>query len=76
MMMMAANLVGFVVGVEGVSFFASQLFGTFEGRFLSVRFIVSCLISDPAPDPLPGVRFLVGVVFCLFIGAQLMFEYR
>jgi len=53
MMMMAANLVGFVVGVEGVSFFASQLFGTFE-----------------------GVRFLIGVVFCLFVGAQLMFEYR
>ncbi|EDR04007.1 uncharacterized protein LACBIDRAFT_191382 [Laccaria bicolor S238N-H82] len=53
MMMMAANLVGFVVGVEGVSFFAKQLFGTVE-----------------------GVRFLVGVVFCLFVGAQLMFEYR
>ena len=27
-------MLGFVVGVEGVSFFASQLFGTFEGGFL------------------------------------------
>ena len=28
------QMLGFVVGVEGVSFFASQLFGTFEGGFL------------------------------------------
>jgi hypothetical protein len=48
-MMMAANLVGFVVGVEGVSFFASQLFGTFEGGFCSVHCIL--IESDPAPDP-------------------------
>jgi hypothetical protein len=52
-MMMAANLVGFVVGTDGVSFFFSQLFGTLEG----VRFMVLCFV-------------------CLFIGVQLMFEYR
>jgi hypothetical protein len=52
-MMMAANLVGFVVGIEGVSFFASQLFGTFEGGwgfFCSVHCIL--IDSDPAPRPL------------------------
>ena len=27
------QMLGFVVGVEGVSFFASQLFETFEGGF-------------------------------------------
>ena len=53
LMMMAANLVGFVVGTEGVRFFFSELFGTLEG----VRFMVLCFI-------------------CLFIGVQLMFEYR
>jgi hypothetical protein len=35
MMMMAANLVGFVVGTDGVTFLASQLFGTWDGaRFM------------------------------------------
>ncbi|KIM44491.1 hypothetical protein M413DRAFT_17568 [Hebeloma cylindrosporum] len=53
LMMMAANLVGFVVGTDGVRFFFSQLFGTLEG----VRFMVLCFV-------------------CLFIGVQLMFEYR
>ena len=52
-MMMTANLVGFVVGTDGVTFFFSQLFGTLE-----------------------GVRFMALCVICLFIGVQLMFEYR
>jgi len=52
MLMMAANLVGFVVGVEGVSFFGSQLFGTFEGGFCFARFIVSILVwFSPWPRP-------------------------
>lgn len=37
-MMVAANLVGFVVGIEGVRFLFSQLFGTWEG----LRFMVPC----------------------------------
>ncbi|KAF9554748.1 MBOAT-domain-containing protein [Agrocybe pediades] len=53
LMMMAANLVGFVVGTEGVAFFFSQLFGTME-----------------------GLRFMILCSFCLFVGVQLMFEYR
>ncbi|KAF8903744.1 MBOAT, membrane-bound O-acyltransferase family-domain-containing protein [Gymnopilus junonius] len=53
LMMMAANLVGFVVGTDGVKFFFSQLFGTWE-----------------------GIRFMVLCSFCLFVGVQLMFEYR
>lgn len=35
MMMMTANLVGFVVGTDGVTFLASRLFGTLDGaRFM------------------------------------------
>lgn len=31
-MMMAANLVGFVIGTDGIKFFVSQLVGTKEGK--------------------------------------------
>ena len=51
--MMTANLVGFVVGIDGVTFLASQLFGTWD-----------------------GARFMVLAITCLFMGVQLMFEYR
>ncbi|KAK7036422.1 glycerol transporter [Paramarasmius palmivorus] len=53
LLMMTANLVGFVIGTEGIQFFIDRLFGTME-----------------------GLKFLVGAVCCLFVGAQLMFEYR
>ncbi|KAJ2918186.1 hypothetical protein MD484_g2218, partial [Candolleomyces efflorescens] len=53
LMMMAANLVGFVIGTDGIQFFVSQLFGTGE-----------------------GLRFFITACACLFVGVQLMFEYR
>jgi len=53
LMMMSANLVGFVVGVDGMSYFVKELLWSWE-----------------------GLRFLVGACVCLFIAAQLMFEYR
>ncbi|KAK1230552.1 glycerol transporter [Marasmius sp. AFHP31] len=53
LLMMVANLVGFVIGTDGIRFFVDQLFGT-----------------------LPGLKFLAGAICCLFVGAQLMFEYR
>ena len=52
-MMMTANLVGFVVGTDGVAFLASQLFGIWS-----------------------GARFMFFAATCLFVGVQLMFEYR
>ena len=52
-MMMSANLVGFVVGIDGLRFFASQLFGTWD-----------------------GARFVVLAIACMFMGVNLMFEYR
>ncbi|KAF9071627.1 MBOAT, membrane-bound O-acyltransferase family-domain-containing protein [Rhodocollybia butyracea] len=53
LLMMVANLVGFVVGTDGIRFFFDQLFRTTS-----------------------GLRFLTGVIFCLFVAAQIMFEYR
>ncbi|KAH0585624.1 hypothetical protein H2248_008848 [Termitomyces sp. 'cryptogamus'] len=53
LMMMSANLVGFVVGTDGVGFFVQQLFGT--GK---------------------GLAFLAVACAVLFVGVQLMFEYR
>jgi hypothetical protein len=52
-MMMTANLVGFVVGIDGLEFLASRLSGTWD-----------------------GARFMVLATTCVFMGVQLMFEYR
>lgn len=53
LMMMAANLVGFVIGTDGVRYFVEQLVGTKE-----------------------GLQFLACAVSGLFVGVQVMFEYR
>lgn len=53
LMMMTANLVGFVVGTEGVLYLSRQITGSLE-----------------------GFRFIVAGCCCLFVGVQLMFEYR
>ncbi|EPQ53946.1 MBOAT-domain-containing protein [Gloeophyllum trabeum ATCC 11539] len=53
LMMMTANLVGFVIGTDGLSYLLSQLIGTWE-----------------------GLRFFGVACVCLFIAAQVMFEYR
>ncbi|KAG6885635.1 hypothetical protein C0993_012053 [Termitomyces sp. T159_Od127] len=53
LMMMSANLVGFVIGTDGMNFFLQQLLGT--GK---------------------GLAFLAVACAMLFVGVQLMFEYR
>ncbi|KAK0486170.1 MBOAT, membrane-bound O-acyltransferase family-domain-containing protein [Armillaria novae-zelandiae] len=53
LMMMAANLVGFVIGTDGVRYFVEQLVGTKE-----------------------GLQFLACAIAGLFVGVQVMFEYR
>ena len=50
---MTANLVGFVIGLDGIQFLWSQLGGTAAGRW-----------------------YLVGATAVLFVGVQLMYEYR
>ncbi|KAM6504106.1 MBOAT, membrane-bound O-acyltransferase family domain containing protein [Amanita muscaria] len=53
LMMMSANLVGFVIGLEGVRYFVHELLFTIR-----------------------GVQCFAVIVFCLFVGVQVMFEYR
>lgn len=53
LMMMTANLVGFVIGTDGMSFMLQQLISGWE-----------------------GIRFMAVACGCLFVAAQVMFEYR
>jgi hypothetical protein len=55
LMMMGANLVGFVVGMDGAH----------------LPDVLSCPSRTRA-----GIRFLLVACVCLFVGVQLMFEYR
>ncbi|KAH9169581.1 MBOAT, membrane-bound O-acyltransferase family-domain-containing protein [Lactarius sanguifluus] len=53
LLVMGANLVRFVLGVDGAQYFARELISSWA-----------------------GIRFLFGACACLFVGVQLMFEYR
>jgi len=69
LMMMGANLVGFVIGTEGSS---SSLANCSELYKVS-HFLLPSIISESG---CAGLKFLVMAVACLFVGAQIMFEYR
>ncbi|KDN47744.1 MBOAT-domain-containing protein [Tilletiaria anomala UBC 951] len=53
LMMMTANLVGFVIGVDGIKYMWEQILGSTD-----------------------GMTFLLGACATLFVGVQVMFEYR
>ncbi|KAI9056770.1 MBOAT-domain-containing protein [Trametes sanguinea] len=53
LMMMTANLIGFVVGTDGMKYMLHQVIDSWE-----------------------GIRFLLVACACLFVGVQIMFEYR
>ncbi|KAI0050527.1 MBOAT-domain-containing protein [Auriscalpium vulgare] len=53
LMMMAANLVGFAVGTDGMRYMAHEIAGSWG-----------------------GLRFLFTACACLYVGVQVMFEYR
>ena len=62
-MMMTANLVGFVVGIDGVKFLASQLFGTWDGaRFMVIA--TTCLFI--------GVQFMFEYRCVIFLVRHLL----
>ena len=74
--MLAANLVGFVIGTDGISYMVGQLTDNWEGardsyggppctQLVSLNSI-SCI----------GLRFIFFTCFCLFVAVQIMFEYR
>ncbi|KAI0064952.1 MBOAT-domain-containing protein [Artomyces pyxidatus] len=53
LMMMAANLVGFVLGTDGMKYMVQEIVGSWA-----------------------GLLFMLGACACLFVGVQIMFEYR
>lgn len=69
MMMVTANLVGFVVGLDGMKHFADELFGTLSG-IKSLKLIFDGLTFAA------GLQFMVFASVCIFIAVQVMFEYR
>ena len=69
-MMMTANLVGFVVGLDGIRYMLRELVVSSQGRFadfLSLALINECEL---------GAQFTIAACFCLFVAVQVMFEYR
>lgn len=72
LMMMTANLVGFVVGTDGVLYMANQIIASAEGNNISILLRVSLHTKNHVS----GFRFLIAACCCLFVGVQLMFEYR
>jgi protein-cysteine N-palmitoyltransferase HHAT len=70
-MMMTANLVGFVIGLEGVQFFLQELFFTIKGVYND--FTLASFFTYPKS---PGIQCFGFILVCLFIGTQVMFEYR
>ena len=77
LMMMGANLVGFVLGTQGVSYMLEQLFASWEGK-LATYCPSFRSYQDPFPNTLPiiVIRFMVFTCTCLFVAAQVLFEYR
>jgi hypothetical protein len=72
--MLVANLIGFVIGTDGISYMIGQLTGSLEGVCVRQREVK--LLTRPNLITLAGVRFVLFTFFCLFVGVQIMFEYR
>lgn len=72
--MMGANLVGFVIGVDGMRYFVSEIFGSWQGSYKFKRAALP-VWANPLRR-VPGLRFLLAASACLFIAVQVMFEYR
>lgn len=68
-MMMAANLIGFVVGTDGLKYIIHQVFDTWQSTSAS-------LAPGPGSKDRIGIRFLLFSCVCIFVAIQVMFEYR
>ena len=71
LMMMAANLVGFALGLDGLKGLVHGIVGSYSGQPYFPGFQ-----DDSSADFLPGLVFLAGACAALFVGAQVMFETR
>ena len=69
---MSANLLGFVLGTEGMAYFAGMLFGSWEGASLLCSQFRCITVSINST----GLRFLSLALPSLFVIVQFMFEYR
>lgn len=76
-MMTIANLIGFVIGTDGIQYMLHQLFSTWEGKLISVshHFVVSSILLTPF-SVVSGIQFLLLACGCMFVASQVMFEYR
>lgn len=74
LMMMVANLVGFVVGTDGIKYMVHEVLDSWQGASsigpdLSTRLVLSW-------SRYSGIRFLLVSCVCIFVCVQVMFEYR
>ena len=72
LLMMGANLIGFVLGVDGAQYLAHEVVSNWDGK--SYSGVASVHFADGRTNP--GLRFLFIACSCLFVGVQVMFEYR
>ena len=86
-MMMAANLVGFAVGLDGLQSILRGVFHDFWGKLSTIHFqrflFVTCYIwfwekkkKVSELTTLLGFVFIVTAYWVLFVGVQVMFELR
>ena len=74
--MLTANLIGFVVGTDGISYMIGRLTDNWEGMCDKYGEIPDTGLISPNTLPRTGLRFVLFTCFCLFVGVQIMFEYR
>jgi hypothetical protein len=71
--MMIANLVGFVIGLDGTKYLLKELVSSWQGEST----LVTLLETPHAETELPqGIQFFIVAFVCLFVTVHLMFEYR
>ena len=77
-MMMAANLVGFVIGTDGMQYMLRQIADSWDGEFLRWVFLGwrKVVLTIRRCLGCTGLKFMVVACVCLFVGVQVMFEYR
>jgi D-alanyl-lipoteichoic acid acyltransferase DltB (MBOAT superfamily) len=82
LLMMTANLVGFVLGIDGVRYLGEQLVSSSDGasrsciRFSILTKTLNRLVLDVRTSGLIGLSFTLFSCICLFVAVQVMFEYR
>lgn len=69
LMMMTANLVGFVIGTDGISYLWKQILSSSSGEHNQTCWNRIIELTD---SPFPGVQFMITACGVLFAGVQVM----